>query len=349
MEEEEKKKQIRYKGLRKVALGVVSLIPVTSVVGGIIFSLGVNASIGGLVLRGVGWMTGSKTLSNAGKNLMSMGIKAMTTGGVMAIPFAGGAALITEGAYNVTTGKQPSIYGYEIGVEPMARKVARFVSGLPQFGDPDYEHSITGWQNSTPSTPEHNPQHQQQQQYVSRVYTPSNNGAKQQSLSPHQVQSYASPVEKLEPASIEHVAKQATYKDASKAYLDQASKPNVIKFEVHEIQKVDESIVVTYKPPGWKKGDSGDLLVTQTFNKDLELIKVDARKASCVTPPVKQEDGSFTIHSHDKGVAKNIKENLAYINNIRDSVIRSESSIGSTFSSINRPRASSMSSRSSQL
>lgn len=340
-EEKKQKRAIRWKGVRKMFLGALSYIPGLGPAIGII---GAKVALGGVILRGVGKLIGSKSVENVGQNLASIGVKTAVMGATMSIPFVGGALLASEGLYNAAKGEQPCIPGdgifgiKDIGFEAIAKKAARFVSGLPQFGDLDHNPEKI-WQN--PSQPSHaldddvagqsqqqQPQQQVQQQQPAQQPQVQQQSSQQQPQAAHyQVENRPRPAVQHSEINIAEVTKAASYQEASKAYSEQVNKQSDQKFVVDPKltkQSADGGMEVTYVPPQYKTDPSQcpeNQRVTQTFDKDGNVIEVKAGKeASCITPPVK-DGSSFKIHSYENGKAiDHTKPAVGHAQTIRGSV-----------------------------
>lgn len=148
-DEEKTPNTVRAKGIGKFFAGMIALAlsPVLHIAS--IAPLAVSAAcfVGSACAKGISMISSSPEAkakwSERSQNLRSVGAKAFVAGALMATPFALGATLMAEGAYNGVTGED------KIGIVPSMRAAARVISGgLPQPGDPDHNPTKI-WQKPT--------------------------------------------------------------------------------------------------------------------------------------------------------------------------------------------------------
>ena len=118
------------------------------------------------------------------------------------------------------------------------------------------------------------------------------------------------PTAEMGPSQVSAVAGAQTFEKASEAYTAQSATPGVKKFEVAGRRELDGGLTeITYAPPEYKgKECPKELLVVQTFDQQGDVVKVNpGTQANCITPPVKQQDGSFKFNRYDQGAEIDVK------------------------------------------
>lgn len=268
---------IKLKGKGKIAAGIamIAFAPFTRGAGFI--AMGVGATVG--ILGGIGGKAISWCCSDPdnkaywqkkSQQARSWGTKAFLGGAFFAAsPIVAGVSVIAEGAYN-QTGKN------EYGIMPSLRVVARFTSGgLPQPGDPvlSQEPSLPNQQSNT----QHPPLNQMQ------------------------------PVKSI--SNIDSIVNAPSFKQAQTAYKDEIlgnSKDQRYIMREPEICE-NGNYKAVFVPPEYKGREDTcpkELQVEQIFNKDMEVIEINAgAKATCISPPIRKSESEWGMKKYEKGVS----------------------------------------------
>ncbi|MCT4634847.1 MAG: hypothetical protein N4A31_01185 [Rickettsiales bacterium] len=273
----DKEKNIKFKGKGKVLAGMAMMVaaPITSFVGMISMGFGATVGIiGGIGGKAISWCCSDPNnkayWQQKSKKARSWGTKAFLGGAPFFIsPLIAGMAIVGEGLYN-QTGKN------EYGLMPSLRAVARLTSGgLPQPGDPVL--------SQEPSLPN------------------------QQSNAQHPPLNQFQPVKSI--SNMSSIVNAPSFKEAQTAYKEELGKTSEDqRYVMGEPQACGNgNYKAVFVPPEYKgkvKECPKELQVEQIFNKDMEVIGIEAgANATCISPPIRKSKSEWGMKKYENGVS----------------------------------------------